>query len=196
MKKIFAFILLLCAIISCLQEERSPEEILIPTPAQVECSDASLMLTSKVPSGSETIVDECGFYYSADKSMSDARKVVGVLTSNNFSAELPERTYGTTYYICSYVTNDHGSEIRSDLRPYDLDELSEYVEFGSLNMVSYDKGSSTLEITIDADIWGGVKITEIGVCYGDASTGLDIDGPHTVGVLNRTETKGDFLWGG
>ena len=191
MKKIFAFILSLFAIISCLQEERSPEEILVPTPAQVECSTESLMLTSKVPAGSERLVQDCGFYYSLDKSMSDVRKVEGVLASNNFTAELPERSYGKTYYICSYVTNGHGSEIRSDLRSYTLDELDDYVEFGALDMLSYDKNSSTLEITIDAEIWGGVKITEIGVCYGDSPTGLDIDGPHKVGVWNRTQTKGD-----
>ena len=191
MKKIFILILSLCAIVSCLQEERSPEEILVPTPAQVECSDESLMLTSKVPTGSEKLVKECGFYYSKDKSMEDTRKVAGVLAGNNFTAELPDRTYGTTYYICSYVTNGHGSEIRSDLRTYTLDELDDYVEFGALDMLSYDKNSSTLEITIDAEIWGGVKITEIGVCYGDSPTGLDIDGPHKVGVWNRTQTKGD-----
>lgn len=191
MKRFFTYLLSLCAIVSCLQEERSPEEILVPTPAQVECSDESLMLTSKVPSGSEKLVQECGFYYSKDKSMADTRKVAGVLAANNFTAELPDRTYGTTYYICSYVTNGHGSEIRSDLRSYTLDELDDYVEFGALDMLSYDKNSSTLDITIDAEIWGGVKITEIGVCYGDSPTGLDIDGPHKVGVWNRTQTKGD-----
>ena len=191
MKKLFIYLLSLCAIVSCLQEERSPDEILVPTPAQVECSDESLMLTSKVPSGSEKLVQDCGFYFSKDKSMTDVRKIEGVLASNNFTAELPERAYGTTYYICSYVTNGHGSEIRSDLRSYTLDELDDYVEFGALNMLSYDKNSSTLEITIDADIWGGVKISEIGVCYGDAPTGLDVDGPHKEGVWSRKQTKGD-----
>lgn len=191
MKKLFIHLLSLCAIVSCLQEERSPDEILVPTPAQVECSDESLMLTSKVPSGSEKLVQDCGFYFSKDKSMTDVRKIEGVWASNNFTAELPERAYGSTYYICSYVTNGHGSEIRSDLRSYTLDELDDYVKFGSLNMLAYDKNNSTLEITIDADIWGGVKIAEIGVCYGDAPTGLDVDGPHKVGVWSRTQTKGD-----
>jgi hypothetical protein len=93
----FVYILSLLAIVSCLQEERSPEDILVPSPAQVETSDASLMLASKVPSGSEKLVQECGFYYSKDKSMADTRKVAGVLAANNFTAELPDRTYGTTY---------------------------------------------------------------------------------------------------
>ena len=58
MKRFFIYLLSLCAIVSCLQEERSPEEILVPTPAQVECSDESLMLTSKVPTGSEKLVKD------------------------------------------------------------------------------------------------------------------------------------------
>ena len=186
----FVYILSLLAIVSCLQEERSPEDILVPSPAQVETSDASLMLASKVPSGSEKLVQECGFYYSKDKSVSDTRKVAGVLAGNNFTAELPDRTYGTTYYICAYVTNGHGSEIRSDLRTFQLDELEEYVEFGQVNMVSFDPSSKQLMITIDTDIWAGVSVSEAGVCYGTESTSLSIEGDHKEGVY-RSDTRAE-----
>ena len=186
----FVYILSLLAIVSCLQEERSPEDILVPSPAQVETSDASLMLASKVPSGSEKLVQECGFYYSKDKSMSDTRKVAGVLAANNFTAELPDRTYGTTYYICAYVTNGHGSEIRSDLRTFQLDELEEYVEFGQVNMVSFDPSSKQLMITIDTDIWAGVSVSEAGVCYGAEPTSLSIEGDHKEGVY-RSDTRAE-----
>ena len=190
MKKYFIYILSLILAVSCLEEERSPEEILVPSPAQVETSDASLMLTSKVPSGSEKLVQECGFYYSKDKSMADTRKVAGVLAGNNFTAELPDRTYGTTYYICSYVTNGHGSEIRSDLRTFQLDELEEYVEFGQVNMVSFDPSSKQLMITIDTDIWAGVSVSEAGVCYGTEPTSLSIEGDHKEGVY-RSDTRAE-----
>ena len=186
----FVYILSLLAIVSCLQEERSPEDILVPSPAQVETSDASLMLASKVPSGSEKLVQECGFYYSKDKSMADTRKVAGVLAANNFTAELPDRTYGTTYYICAYVTNGHGSEIRSDLRTFQLDELEEYVEFGQVNMVSFDPSSKQLMITIDTDIWAGVSVSEAGVCYGIEPTSLSIEGDHKEGVY-RSDTRAE-----
>ena len=162
----------------------------MPSPAQVETSDASLMLASKVPSGSEKLVHECGFYYSKDKSMADTRKVAGVLAANNFTAELPDRTYGTTYYICAYVTNGHGSEIRSDLRTFQLDELEEYVEFGQVNMVSFDPSSKQLMITIDTDIWAGVSVSEAGVCYGAEPTSLSIEGDHKEGVY-RSETRAE-----
>ena len=186
----FVYILSLLAIVSCLQEERSPEDILVPSPAQVETSDASLMLTSKVPLGSEKLVQECGFYYSKDKSMADTRKVAGVLAANNFTAELPDRTYGTTYYICAYVTNGHGSEIRSDLRTFQLEELEEYVEFGQVNMVSFDPSSKQLMITIDTDIWAGVSVSEAGVCYGTEPTSLSIEGDHKEGVY-RSDTRAE-----
>ncbi|MBR5810660.1 MAG: hypothetical protein IKY36_04700 [Bacteroidales bacterium] len=186
----FVYILSLLAIVSCLQEERSPEDILVPSPAQVETSDASLMLASKVPTGSERLVQECGFYYSKDKSMADTRKVAGMLAANNFTAELPDRTYGTTYYICAYVTNGHGSEIRSDLRTFQLDELEEYVEFGQVNMVSFDPSSKQLMITIDTDIWAGVSVSEAGVCYGAEPTSLSIEGDHKEGVY-RSETRAE-----
>ena len=186
----FVYILSLLAIVSCLQEERSPEDILVPSPAQVETSDASLMLASKVPSGSEKLVQECGFYYSKDKSMADTRKVAGVLAANNFTAELPDRTYGTTYYICAYVTNGHGSEIRSDLRTFQLDELEDYVEFGQVNMVSFDPSSKQLMITINTDIWAGVSVSEAGVCYGTEPTSLSIEGDHKEGVY-RSDTRAE-----
>ena len=78
MKKLLSCIAALFTIftiVSCLQEERSPEEILVPSPAEVDCSEASLMLTSKVPSGSEKLVYECGFLVGPEKPLTDADRV-------------------------------------------------------------------------------------------------------------------------
>ena len=98
----YVFVFVLC--VSCLQEERSPEEILVPTPAQLDCSEAAFSLTSKVPAGSQKLVDECGFLVATTKDLADAVTVVGAMTENAFAAVLPERRYGTTYYICSLMS--------------------------------------------------------------------------------------------
>lgn len=87
-------------------------------------------MTSKVPAGSQKLVDECGFLVATTNDLADAVTVEGAMTENSFAAVLPERRYGTTYYICSYVTNGHGSEIRSDVRSFVLDALDKYVTFG------------------------------------------------------------------
>ncbi|MBR0322103.1 MAG: hypothetical protein IIX08_06925, partial [Bacteroidales bacterium] len=123
MKKLFALLLPLLTAVGCLQEERSPEEILVPTPAQMDCSASSFLMTSQVPKGSENLIDDCGFYVGTDNTLSGAAKVKATLTDNNISADLPARDYGTTYYMCSFVTNGHGSEIRSDVRSFKLEEL-------------------------------------------------------------------------
>ena len=185
MKKLFIYLLSLCAIISCLQEERSPEEILVPTLAQVECSDVSLMLTSKVPKGAEKLVEECGFYYGTDRSLADATKVEASMDVNNFAVELPERNYGTTYYICSYITNGHGSEIRSEVSTYELKTLDEYVDFGKVSIVSYEPISKLLSVKFELEIEPIVEVSQIGVCYGEKSTGLTIDGDYVKGKISE-----------
>lgn len=183
MKKLFIYLLSLCSIVSCLQEERSPEEILVPSPAQVECSDASsLLLTSKVPKKSENLVDECGFYYSTDESMAHAVKVEASMDVNNFAAELPERNYGTTYYICSYVTNGHGSEIRSEVSSYNLKALDKYIQFEPIELLSYNKAETSAEVTFEVEIWSGVNVSEIGVCFG-VTTSPSTEGRHVKGNL-------------
>lgn len=184
MKKLFALLLPLLAAVGCLQEERSPEEILVPAPAQMDCSASSFLMTSQVPKGSENLIDDCGFYVGTDNTLSGAAKVKATLTDNNISADLPARDYGTTYYMCSFVTNGHGSEIRSDVRSFKLEELETYVEFGEVNLTSYDLGSQHTEITIDASILAGVEVDEIGVCYGEDKDNLSIEGDHKVGVLS------------
>ena len=184
MKKFLIYALSLCAIVSCLQEERSPEEILVPTLAQVESSESSLMMTSKVPKGSEKLVDECGFYYSTDESMAHAVKVEASMDANNFAAELPERNYGTTYYICSYVTNGHGSEIRSEVSSYSLKALDKYIQFEPIELLSYDKTETSAEVTFDVEIWSGVKVSEIGVCFG-VTTSPATEGRHVKGEITE-----------
>lgn len=162
------------SIVSCLQEERSPEEILVPSPAEVDCSE-SFSITSKVPKGSEKLVEECGFLVGTTKDLADALTVEGSMTENTFSAALPARKYGTTYYICSYVTNGRGSEIRSDLISYELKSLEEYVSFGKIKLLSYNPLTKLAEITIPAEIQPGVNVTEVGVCYGSSESLSDED---------------------
>ncbi len=193
MKKLFSSLVALVALFSissCLQEERSPEEILIPSPAQVDCSESAFSLTSKVPSGSENLVYECGFLVGKDKLLGDGLKVEGALTANTFSAAFPLREYGTTYYMCAYVTNGHGSEIRSDLRSFELEALEEYVEFGQVRMLSYDPLSRQALITVDTDIWAGVNVTETGVCYGTEPSSLTVEGDHKSGT-HKYETRAE-----
>lgn len=193
MRKISAFLLPLLVAVGCLQEERSPEEVLVPSPAQVDCSEASFLMTSKVPSGSQSLIDDCGFFVGTDNSLAGAANVKAVLQDNVFTADLPERNYGTTYYMCSYVTNGHGSEIRSDVRTFKLEALEEYVEFGEVNLTSYDLDSQHTEITIDASILAGVDVTEVGVCYGEDKDNLSIEGDHKVGVLSGETRASSFI---
>ena len=177
MKKLLSCIAALFTIftiVSCLQEERSPEEILVPSPAEVDCSE-SFSITSKVPKGSEKLVEECGFLVGTTKDLADALTIEGAMTENTFSAALPARKYGTTYYICSYVTNGRGSEIRSDLISYELKSLEEYVSFGKIKLLSYNPLTKLAEITIPAEIQSGVNVTEVGVCYGSSESLSDED---------------------
>ena len=177
MKKLLSCIAVLFtifSIVSCLQEERSPEEILVPSPAEVDCSE-SFSITSKVPKGSEKLVEECGFLVGTTKDLADALTVEGAMTENTFSAALPARKYGTTYYICSYVTNGHSSEIRSDLISYELKSLEEYVSFGKIKLLSYNPLTKQAEITIPVEIQSGVNVTEVGVCYGSSESLSDED---------------------
>ena len=187
MKKLFsclAAIMALFSISSCLQEERSPEEILVPSPAQVDCSESSFSLTSKVPSGSEKLVDACGFLVGTTKDLADAVTVEGTLNANTFAADLPSRKYGTTYYICSYVTNGHGSEIKSEVSTFEIGDLEDYVSFGKVSLVSYNPLTKLAEINIPVEILSVVNVTEVGVCYG-ADESLSIDGTHAEGVISE-----------
>ena len=183
----FVYILSLLAIVSCLQEERSPEDILVPSPAQVDCSEASLVLTSKVPKGSEKLVEECGFYYGKEKSMANAAKLPASIEVNNFTAELPSREYGSTYYICSFVTNGHGSEIRSEVSSYSLKDIDKYIQFEPIELISYNKAETTAEVTFDAEIWSGVKVSEVGVCFG-VTTSPATEGRHVKGEMTEEGT--------
>lgn len=170
-------------IVSCLQEERSPEEILVPSPAEVDCSE-SFSITSKVPKGSEKLVEECGFLVGTTKDLADALTVEGAMTENTFSAALPARKYGTTYYICSYVTNGHSSEIRSEVISYDLKPLKEYIEFESVELISYSKANRKAEVSFRAEIWSGVSVSETGVCCG-VTTSPSEDGKHQSGNMSE-----------
>ena len=185
MKKYFIYILSLILAVSCLEEERSPEEILVPSLTQVECSDASMMLTSKVPSGSEKLIQECGFYFSKDESMADARKIEGELTGNYFTAELPDRTYGSTYYITSYVTNGHGSEIRSDVSTYELKSFDKYIDFQEIERVSFNKLAKNAEVIFEVKIWGGVNVSEVGVYFDVTSDNPSKREKHKAGTLSE-----------
>ena len=196
MKKLLSCIAALFTIfslVSCLQEERSPEEILVPSPAEVNCSE-SFSITSKVPKGTEKLVEECGFLVGTTRDLADAVTVEGTMTENTFSAALPARKYGTTYYICSYVTNGRGSKIRSDLITYELKSFEEYVSFGKINLVSYNPLSKLAEISISAEIQSGVNVTEVGVCYG-SSKSLTDDDTRVKGVISEDGVITVFLEG-
>ena len=182
MKRLKVYMLLLLAAVSCMKEERSPDEILIPSPAQVKCSETSFTLNSTVPKGTEDIVYNCGFYVGKDNSMSGASKVTATMQANSFSADLPSREYGTTYYICSYVTNGHELEFKSDVTSFKLEVLDQYVKLGEVSIVSYDSSSKKVEITIGADVTAGVNVTEAGACYGTEPNSLTIDGNHKTGI--------------
>lgn len=181
--------LLLLAAVSCLKEERSPDEILIPSPAQVKCEESSFTMTSTVPKGTEDIVYSCGFYVGKDNSLSGATKVTATMQANTFSAPLPSRDYGTDYYICSFVTNGHELEFKSDVTTFSLKSIEEYVGFGDVTILNYDKDSRVVEISVAADIWIGVQISEIGVCYGKDQTSLTLDGTHTAGKWSAATTR-------
>ncbi|MBO5709588.1 MAG: hypothetical protein J6S01_09650, partial [Bacteroidales bacterium] len=186
MKKLLSCIAALFTIfslVSCLQEERSPEEILVPSPAEVDCSE-SFSITSKVPKGSEKLVEECGFLVGTTKDLADALTVEGAMTENTFSAALPARKYGTTYYICSYVTNGHSSEIRSEVISYDLKPLKEYIEFEPVELVSYSKANRKAEVSFRAEIRSGVSVSETGVCFG-VTTSPSEDGKHQSGNMSE-----------
>ena len=72
-----SFVAVFC---SCIQEERSPEEFLVPSLAKVDCSESTFKLSSSVPSGSEKLIYDCGFYLGTSKEMTDARQLEGKLT--------------------------------------------------------------------------------------------------------------------
>ena len=175
--------LLLLAAVSCLKEERSPDEILIPSPAQVKCEESSFTMTSTVQKGTEDIVYSCGFYVAEDQAQTNTVKVSATMSANSFSAALPSRKYGTTYYINSFVTNGHELEFKSDVTTFELKTLKDYFEFGQVNMLSYDNSSKRVEITIDVDVWSGVNVTETGTCYGTEPNSLSMDGDFAVGVF-------------
>ena len=107
---------------------------------------------------------------------------------------LPARKYGTTYYICSYVTNGRGSEIRSDLISYELKSLEEYVSFGKIKLLSYNPLTKQAEISISAEIQSGVNATEVGVCYG-SNKSLTDDDTRVEGVISEDGVITVFLEG-
>ena len=138
-------------------------------------------MTSTVQKGTEDIVYSCGFYVAEDQAQTNTVKVSATMSANSFSAALPSRKYGTTYYINSFVTNGHELEFKSDVTTFELKTIDEYVTFADVDILNYDKGIRTVEITVEADIWSGVRISEIGVCHGKDKALLSIDGPHTAG---------------
>ena len=140
-------------------------------------------MTSTVQKGTEDIVYSCGFYVAEDQAQTNTVKVSATMSANSFSAALPSRKYGTTYYINSFVTNGHELEFKSDVTTFELKTLKDYFEFGQVNMLSYDNSSKRVEITIDVDVWSGVNVTETGTCYGTEPNSLSMDGDFAVGVF-------------
>ena len=122
-------------------------------------------LSASVDKSSSSRVAECGFYYSKDKSMSDAECLECRMTGSSFSADLTLRDYGETFYVCAYISNGSGSdEMLSDPEKIKLKELEEYVDFESPVVISYDKASAKVEVSYE--VAEGVEVSEYGLSYG------------------------------
>ena len=149
-------------------DETDPSSLTAPQVKTFEVKDnGSLVfeLSASVDKSSSSRVAECGFYYSKDKSMSDAERLECRMTGGTFSADLTLRDYGETFYVCAYISNGSGSdEMLSDPEKIKLKELEEYVDFESPVVISYDKASAKVEVSYE--VAEGVEVSEYGLSYG------------------------------
>ena len=149
-------------------DETDPSSLSAPQVKTFEVKDnGSLVfeLSANVDKSASSRVAECGFYYSKDKSMSDAERLECRMTGGTFSADLTLRDYGETFYVCAYISNGSGSdEMLSDPEKIKLKELEEYVDFESLVVISYDKASAKVEVSYE--VAEGVEVSEYGLSYG------------------------------
>ena len=182
------FTRLLCGVlmaglmVSCMgMEDVDPSSLSMPEVKTFNVKDnGSLVfeLSANVDKSASSRIAECGFYYGKDKSMSEAERIECKMTGSSFSADLTLREYGKTYYICSYISNGSGStEILSDPERVQLKDLDAYVEFGTPELVSYDRATKIAAVRLNYVVKAGVEVTEGGICYGSVRD-LSVGGFH------------------
>ncbi len=179
---------LLCGVLmagllaSCMgMEDVDPSSLSMPEVKAFNVKDnGSLVfeLSAAVDKSAASRIAECGFYYGKDKNMSDAERIECKMTGSSFSADLTLREYGQTYYICSYISNGSGStEILSDPERVQVKDLEAYVEFGTPEVVSYDRATKIATIRLNYAVRAGVEVTAGGICYGSVKN-LSVGGLH------------------
>ena len=179
------FARLLCGVLmagllaSCMGlEEVDPSSLSMPEVKAFNVKDnGSLVfeLSANVDKSAASRIAECGFYYGKDKNMSDAERIECKMTGSSFSADLTLREYGQTYYICSYISNGSGStEILSDPERVQVKDLEAYVEFGTPEVVSYDRATEKMSVRVSCSPKTGVEVAKWGVCHGESEK-LSVD---------------------
>ena len=162
-------------------EDTDPSSLSVPQFNSFEVkNDGSLIfaLSASVDAGIASRIEECGFYYSKDKSMSDAQKIRCKMSSGSFSADLTLREYGKTFYVCAYVhAVSYPTEILSKSETIIVKDLNAYVEFGEPVLTSYDSSTKLAKVNISCLAKNGVEVTSRGICYGSTRE-LSIDGSH------------------
>ena len=161
-------------------DETDPSSLSAPQVKTFEVKDnGSLVfeLSASVDKSSSSRVAECGFYYSKDKSMSDAERLECRMTGGTFSADLTLRDYGETFYVCAYISDGTAAgEILCASKELGIKELEDYVEFGAMETMA-GQNADGLSLRCPCEVKKGVGITKWGVCYGQ-SKNLDIDDSH------------------
>ncbi len=161
-------------------EDTDPSSLSVPQVKTFEVKDnGSLVfeLSASVDKSASSRVAECGFYYSKDKSMSDAECLECRMTGGTFSADLTLRDYGETFYVCAYISDGTAAgEILCASKELGIKELEDYVEFGAMDSMA-GQNADGLSLRCPCEVKEGVGITKWGVCYGQ-SKNLDIDDSH------------------
>ena len=161
-------------------DETDPSSLSAPQVKTFEVKDnGSLVfeLSASVDKSASSRVAECGFYYSKDKSMSDAERLECRMTGGTFSADLTLRDYGETFYVCAYISDGTAAgEILCASKELRIKDIEDYVEFGAMETMA-GQTEDGLSLRCPCEVKEGVGITKWGVCYGQ-SKNLDIDDSH------------------
>jgi len=161
-------------------DETDPSSLSVPQVKTFEVKDnGSLVfrLSASVDKSASSRVAECGFYYSKDKSMSDAERLECRMTGGTFSADLTLRDYGETFYVCAYISDGTAAgEILCASKELRIKDIETYVEFGAMETMA-GQNEDGLSLRCPCEVKEGVGITKWGVCYGQ-SKNLDIDDSH------------------
>lgn len=169
-------------LVSCMGlEDTVPSSLDAPEINNFEVKDnGSLVfeLNASVDKSLAGRIASCGFYYGKDKSMSGAEKIECRMLGGSFSADLTLREYGQTFYVCSYISNGtDGNEVCSEGQEITVKELEEYVEFGEVAVVSYDRENKVASVNVQCNVKDGIDVTLCGLCYG-ASRELTVNDIH------------------